>query len=108
MKVDFINTSTKSIKKVQNNCLLLTLYLKNKDSRKKQQYVIGYLFDKVDTDINKKNKHKYTYTVYIPDYKMMSTFKSNELIKPYSTAQFTLHLFMDEDNLKQKIRLQRI
>ena len=108
MKVDFINTSTKSIKKVQNNCLLLTLYLKNKESKKKQHYVIGYLFDRVDTDINKKNKHKYIYNVYIPDYKMISTFKSNELIKPYSTAQFTLHLFMDEDNLKQKIRLQRI
>jgi len=108
MKVDFINTSTKSIKKVQNNCSLLTLYIKNKDNRKRQ-YVTGYLFDRVytSTEINKKQKSKYTYNVYIPDYKMVSTFKTDELVENYSTMMFTLHLFMDESNLKQKIRLQK-
>jgi len=106
MKVDFINTSTKSIKKVQNNCSLLTLYIKNKDNRKRQ-YVTGYLFDRVDTDVNKRQKSKYTYNVYIPDYKMVSTFKTDELVENYSTMMFTLHLFMDEANLKQKIRLQK-
>ena len=106
MKVDFINKSTKSIKKVQNNCSLLTLYIKNKDN-KKRQYVTGYLFDRVDTDVNKKQKTKYTYNVYIPEYKMVSTFKTDELVENYSTMMFTLHLFMDEANLKQKIRLQK-
>ena len=38
---------------------------------------------------------------------MMSTFKSNDVMDIYSTEQFTLHLFMDEANLKQKIRLQK-
>ena len=108
MKVDFINKSTKSIKKVQNNCSLLTLYIKNKDNRKRQ-YVTGYLFDRVDTstEMNKRQKSKYTYNVYIPDYKMVSTFKTDELVENYSTMMFTLHLFMDEANLKQKIRLQK-
>ena len=95
-----------TIKKVQNNCSLLTLYIKNKDN-KKRQYVTGYLFDRVDTDINKKQKSKYTYNVYIPEYKMVSTFKTDELVENYSTMMFTLHLFMDEANLKQKIRLQK-
>ena len=106
MKVDFINTSTKSIKKIQNNCSLLTLYIKHKDN-KKRQYVTGYLFDRVYTDVNKRQKTKYTYNVYIPDYKMVSTFKTDQLVENYSTMMFTLHLFMDEANLKQKIRLQK-
>jgi len=106
MKVDFINTSTKSIKKIQNNCSLLTLYIKHKDN-KKRQYVTGYLFDRVYTDVNKRQKTKYTYNVYIPDYKMVSTFKTDERVDNYSTMLFTLHLFMDEANLKQKIRLQK-
>jgi len=108
MKVDFINTSTKSIKKIQNNCSLLTLYIKNKDNRKRQ-YVRGYLFDRVDNTSSsvKKQKTKYTYNVYIPDYKMVSTFKTDERVENYSTMMFTLHLFMDEANLKQKIRVQK-
>ena len=106
MKVDFINKSTKSIKKVQNSCSLLALYIKNKDNRKRQ-YVTGYLFDRVFNEINKKQKSKYTYNVYIPDYKMVSTFKTDEVVENYSIMMFTLHLFMDEANLKQKIRLQK-
>ena len=99
-KVDFINTTMKNIKKVQNNCNLLALYIKNKESRKKQSFT-GYI-----VDVSKKTYH--TYNVYVPEYKMMSTFKSNELMEPYSSRQFTLHLFMDEANLKQKIRLQLV
>jgi len=114
-KVDFMNTSMKNIKKVQNNCTLLALYIKNKESRKNHS-VIGYIVD-MSTDNNnnnnnnnndnKKIKHKYVYTVYVPDYKMVSTFKSNDLMEPYTSCKFTLHLFMDEANLKQKIRLQK-
>jgi hypothetical protein len=100
-QVDFINTCMKGIKKVQNNCNLLSLYIKNKESRKKQS-VIGYIVD-ISTD-NK--KHKYTYNVYVPDYKLISTFKTNKLMEIYSNTYFTLHLFMDEANLKQKIKLQ--
>jgi hypothetical protein len=102
-KVEFINTSMKSIKKVQNNCNLLALYIKNKDAKKKQA-VIGYI---VDMTVDNK-KHKYTYNVYIPDYKMISSFKSNDIIDVYTSQRFTLHLFMNEANLKQKIRLQKV
>lgn len=102
--VDFINTSTKSIKKVQNGCNLLALYTNEKVKSTIHQ---GYLFDRRENEsINKKGKHKYSYSVYVPDYKMVSTFKTDELIEDYSRRQFTLHLFMDEANLKEKIRLQ--
>lgn len=102
-KVHFINTTMKSIKKVQNNCNLLALYIKTRDSRKKQ-FFTGYI---VDVSTDSKNKNKYTYNVYVPEFNMMSTFKSNDIMEIYSTEQFTLHLFMDEANLKQKIRLQK-
>ena len=104
-KVDIINTAMKSIKKVQNNCNLLALYIKTRDSRKKQ-FFTGYIVD-VSTESKNKNKYKYNYNVYVPEFNMMSTFKSNDIMEIYSTEQFTLHLFMDEANLKQKIRLQK-
>lgn len=103
-KVDFINTMTKSIKKVQNSCNLLALYTNEKVKSTIHQ---GYLFDRRENEsINKKGKHKYSYSVYVPDYKMVATFKTDELIQDYSRREFTLHLFMDEANLKEKIRLQ--
>ena len=86
----------------------MALYIKNKDNRKRQ-YVTGYLFDRLDNTSSsvKKHKTKYTYNVYIPEYKMVSTFKTDEAVENYSTMMFTLHLFMDEADLKQKIRLQK-
>ena len=101
-KVDFINTSTKSIKKVQNGCNLMTLYMNEKVKSVIHQ---GYLFDRRESKQGK-NKKKYSYSVYVPDYKMVSTFKTDELIDDYSRRHFTLHLFMDQANLKEKIRLQ--
>ena len=101
-KVDFINTSTKSIKKVQNGCNLLALYTNEKVKSTIHQ---GYLFDRRENE-NGKNKKKYSYSVYVPDYKMVSTFKTDELIEDYSRRDFTLHLFMNEANLKEKLRLQ--
>ena len=101
-KVDFINTTTKSIKKVQNGCNLLMLYVNEKVKSTIHQ---GYLFDRRENKQGK-NKNKYSYSVYVPDYKMVSTFKTDELIEDYSPRHFTLHLFMDEANLKEKIRLQ--
>ena len=100
--VDFINTSTKSIKKVQNGCNLLTLYMNEKVKSTIHQ---GYLFDRRENE-NGKNKKKYSYSVYVPDYKMVSTFKTDEVIEDYSRRDFTLHLFIEAANLKEKIRLQ--
>lgn len=105
-KVDFINTMSKSIKKIQNSCNLLVLYTNEKD---KSLIHKGYLFDRRENEaINKKikNKSNYSYSVYVPDYKMVSTFKTDELIEDYSKREFTLHLFMDGTSLKEKIRLQ--
>jgi hypothetical protein len=101
-KVDFINTTTKSIKKVQNGCNLLMLYVNEKVKSVIHQ---GYLFDRRESK-QCKNKQKYVYSVYVPDYKMVSTYKTDELIEDYSRRHFTLHLFMDEANLKEKVRLQ--
>lgn len=108
-KIDFINTSMKSIKKVQTTCSLLALHIKEKEENTYKQ-VVGYVFD-INSYSNSynnsvKQKHKYKYNVYIPTYKMVTTFKTNEVFENYSKKLFTLHLIMDEASLNQKIRLQ--
>lgn len=103
-KVEFINSYTKNVKKIQNRCNLLALYIKTKDNTIRYQ---GYIFDRRENEtINKKNKRKYSYSVYVPDYKMVSNITTDELIEEYSNRQFTMHLFMDGACLKEKIRLQ--
>jgi hypothetical protein len=108
-KVDFINTMTKSIKKVQNNCSLLALYIKYKDDKKFQK-IKGYVFDRQDLNDKSKTdfKYKYKYNVYVPEYSMVTTFKTNVLMENNLKMLFTLHLFNDESSLKQKIRLQLV
>lgn len=103
-KVKYINTTTKSIKKVQNSCSLLALHLKNKDDKKIKK-IKGYVFDR-ELLCGKKNTHKFKYNVYIPEYNMVTTFKTDLVLENYIKMLFTIHVFMEETCLKQKIRLQ--
>jgi exoribonuclease R len=98
--IGFINTSMKAIKKVQNSCMLLAAYIKNTQENADTVIVNGYLFDR-----EKQPDGMYKYSVYVPEYKMVTTIKSNEEIENYTNKTFSLHLFMDEANLKQKLRL---
>jgi exoribonuclease R len=99
-KIDYINTSSKAIKKVQQNCLLLHTL-----TNKTQKDVVykGYLLEHMG--ICKNNLIKYN--VYIPSLNMVSSFKTdNQQLEMYSHCEFTLRLIIDEDNLRKKIRLQ--
>jgi exoribonuclease R len=112
-KIDFINTSVKAIKKVQNSCALLAHYMKvqkimerEKTIEKENNKVVGYLFDR-ENDM-KTNLSLYKYNVYVPEYNMVTTFKTTEEIENYSSKTFTLHLLVDEANLTRKLRLQMV
>ena len=102
-KIDYINTSSKSIKKVQQNCLLLhTLTNVTQKDLVYKGYVLekDYLFCK-----NKLSK----YNVYIPSLNMVSSFKTdNAAIKMYTQCEFIVRLIVSEDNLRKKIRLQMV
>ena len=102
-KIDYINHSSKAIKKVQQNCLLLhTLTNVTQKDLVYKGYVLEkiYLFCK-----NKLSK----YNVYIPSLNMVSSFKTdNAAIKMYTQCEFIVRLIVSEDNLRKKIRLQMV
>ena len=94
--IDDINAITKNIRKVQNNCNLLSLY--TKEGLKKYT---GIIFNK---KVYKEDILKFS--IYIPDLKMISTLKTREKLENYSNVVVSTHIFLDEDNIMKKIRLQ--
>lgn len=100
-QLDFINTSMRSIRKVQNECELLTRCINDK-------YILnntytGVLFDKL-----KKNDGLYSYMVYLEGIKMLSRIIVIDNLDNYSSHTFNLFLFEDEDKIQRKIRVNLI
>lgn len=99
-KIDYINKSSKAIKKVQQNCLLLHTLT---NTPKKDVVYKGYMLDNIG--ICKNNLSKYN--VYIPSLNMVSSFKTdNATIQMYTKCDFILSLIVSEDDFRKKIRLQ--
>jgi len=98
-KLNYINTSMKNIRKIQNECQLLDLC--NSNSFIMEKEYDGYIFDKtIDRE------YMYTFMVFIPELKMTSKIKINENFENFEMKKFKLYLFHDEENFKKKIRLQ--
>ena len=101
-KIEYINHSSKAIKKVQQNCLLLHTLT---NTPQKDVIYKGYVLEKSAGCKNKLIK----YNVYIPSLNMVSSFKTdNANIQMYSQREFILRLIVSEDDLRKKIRLQMV
>jgi exoribonuclease R len=100
-ELEYINTTMKMIRRVQNDCSLLHLCTTNEEVMEKNYE--GYTFDKI-----MRNDGLYQYVVYIPELKMVSRITERENIEDYEKHEFKLYLFHDEEKFKKKIRLQRI
>ena len=98
-KLEYINTTMRSIRKVQNDCSLLTMCMKNKSVTIKSYE--GYMFDKLSRDDD-----LFQYMVYIPELNTLSRITCNHDQKNYSKHQFKIFLFNEEDTLKKKVRLE--
>jgi exoribonuclease R len=98
-RIAFINSSTKSIRKIQNECKLLNLCFKNDDIMNIKHK--GILFDR---NFNQEN-NSYTYAVYLIDLKMISKIKSDLFILDNTEREFKIFLFKNEENTKKKIKL---
>ena len=96
--IEYINTTMKSIRKVQNDCSLLNICHKDKDLTK--NIIKGYIFDKLQ-----RNDNLYQYIVYIPSLKMTNRLVSTLDLNNLESYNFKIYIFMDEIRLKQKIRL---
>lgn len=100
-KIDYINRTMKAIRKIQNDCALLDLCVKNKELQK--DLYDGYIFNRlVRTD------GLFQYLVYLPKIKMVNRFTSSNNLALYTSQTFRLYLFLDEIKFKRKIKLEVI
>ena len=97
--LEYINTTMRSIRKVQNDCSLLQICMENEDAL--NQIHDGYIFDKI-----LRNDALYQYMVYLPELKMVNRFTSRHDKINLSSHKFKLFVFIDENSLKQKLRIE--
>jgi len=100
-KVSYINTTTKSIKKVQNECNLL--HLCTSDPSILEKVWNGYVFDIVEH-----NNGLFQYIIYIHELKIFGKIVLRDKLDLYCKGQFKLFIFNNEAKMKKKIRLQYI
>ena len=112
---EYMNTNMRSIRKVQNDCALLKMCSTNKSIMDKIHD--GFIFDKSidDKSIDDKSIDDksicdaiYRYMVYIPKLKMVNRFTSRVNIENKKKKKFKLFSFMDENRLKEKIRIELV
>jgi exoribonuclease R len=90
-----INQKMKSIRKLQNDLTLLTCQRKNE----KQNYrgVVWKVHLKV---------HLNKYKIYIPAIKLLTSFWSEKEYTEYSVVDCAFYLFLDEERMEKKVRVQ--
>ena len=97
--IEYINTTMKSIRKVQNNCELLRICVEENFENKK--IYNGFIFDKM-----KRNDGLYQYMIYLQEIKMVNRLTTRHNKECLKFEKFKLFTFTDESNLKQKIRVE--
>ena len=98
-KLDYINLTTKTIRRVQNDCDLLHLCTNNADVMEREYD--GYLFNKVAIE----EDGSFQYSVFLPHLKMTSRVIVADGELEFSSRRFKLFLFKNEENFKHKIRI---
>jgi exoribonuclease R len=99
--LDYINTTMRSIRKIQADCTLLEICTNNPEICS-QEYD-GYVFDKIV-----RNDGLYQYMVYLDKIKSVSRITSRFDMDDYGKYKFKVFLFHDEASLKKKIRLHLV
>jgi exoribonuclease R len=97
--LEYINTTMRSIRKIQIDCSLLDLCSNNPELLNKDYD--GYIFDKIA-----RLDGLYQYIVFLPELKMNSRITIRENMENYEHRTFRLYLFNNEEKFKKKIRLQ--
>jgi exoribonuclease R len=99
-KLALINESTKSTRKIQNECKILDeCFGKGHDVMKIAH--AGILFERSFSA----EKNIYIYTVYLEKLKLISKIKTEEKFDNNSEHLFNIYLFENEENTKKKIKL---
>ena len=94
--LEYINTTMRSVRKVQNDCSLLALCTENKEIF--NEIFDGFVFDKII-----RNDALFQYMVYLPKINMVNRYTSRFDIDNMTMQKFKIYLFQDEVNLKRKL-----
>jgi len=97
-KIEYINITMRSIRKVQNDCALLNICVTDERIGEHD----GFIFDKIQKD------DLYQYMVYFPEIKMVNRFTSRYDKENLSKHKFRLFIFLDEIKLREKIRIELV
>jgi exoribonuclease R len=100
-KLDYINVTMRSIRKIQCDSTLLDL-CNNAPGVLNAEYD-GYVFDKVI-----RADGLFQFIVFLPALKLSSRITTRENIANFEPKKFKLFLFNDEEKFKRKIRLQML
>ena len=100
-RIEYINTTMRSIRKVQCNCSILSVCMENPETLDK--IYSGYVFDVVERE-----DKFFQMMVYLPEINMTTRYISAEKLDEYSERNFKLCMFKDEHNIKRKIRLAKV
>jgi hypothetical protein len=94
-KLDYINKTTKNIRKTQSKCKLLSIFDKENHNIYK-----GQIFDKM-----KYKELKFKYQVFINELNIYSSVISEIELFENNLYEFKIFIFHDESQLKHKIKL---
>jgi len=104
-KVDYINTTMRSIRRVQNDCSLLHLCSTNTEVMNKEYD--GYAFDKIV-----RSDGLFQFNVYLPELRLTTKLilrdNLEQNIENYKKSTYKLFVFNNEEKFKKKIRLQLV
>ena len=97
-KLDYINVTTRAIKRIQNDCTLLDTCFNNPAIL--EQLHDGYCFDKIA-----RSDGLFQYVVYLHEIKLMTRVTIRESLDNFEKRQWKLFVFNNEAKSKRKIRL---
>ena len=97
--IEYINTTMRSIRRVQNDCSLLKICMN--DPQVQETVYDGYIFDKLV-----RNDALYQYMVYLPEINMTNRFTSRYDKENLTKQKFKIYVFTDQHSLKRKIRVE--
>jgi len=100
-KIEYINTSMRSIRKIQTDCEIMQRCFDN-------PYIINNVYYGVVFDKISKNDGLITYMVYLEELKLLSRVTTPIEVDNLSRGKFRIYLFEDEHSFRKKIRLQLI
>jgi len=100
--IDYINMTTRAIRKVQNECSLLDLCSNNPDLMEKEYD--GYITEKT----MKSDGLSFQYNVFLPELNLSTVITLREGLENFDCKKFKLFLFNNEEKFKRKIRLHML